>query len=179
MIDALIRLVPYDEEFSNYLDEVRELYESSFPIEERRDWPDFLKLLGVSSPFSLSLLFHKEKFAGFLGSWSFDDFCYVEHLAIESSFRGEGLGRSLMGNLWRMPLSEPRVFEVEPPTTDIARRRISFYSSLGAEILSTEYIQPPYRKHEKGLPLYFMGVGADKEKIDYYIATIRQVVYGA
>ncbi len=70
----------------------------------------------------------KGKIIGFIAIWEFDDFVYVEHFALTESCRGLGLGSKMLKETAKL-FEKPLCLEVEPPTTDIARRRIRFTSA--------------------------------------------------
>lgn len=173
-----IELLPYDIAYKSELDTVKKLYEMSFPLEERREWKKFLRLLDTEPRFRLLLIQRVGQTIGFLSSWHFGSFIYGEHFAVDPNERGAGIGRKLIAHLWNMPRREPWVFEVEPPETEIATRRLNFYLSMGAEILDKNYLQPPYHIGQDPFPLYFMGTGANPEETNYYINSVRRVVYG-
>lgn len=52
--------------------------------------------------------------------------------------------------------ARPIVLEVEPPDTDMAQRRISFYERLGFHLNPFEYMQPPLQKGQPELSLKIM-----------------------
>ena len=76
----------------------------------------------------------------------------------------------------------PIVLEVEPPTTETARRRIAFYERNGFSLCERAYVQPPYRPWEEteGLTLLLMTTAPDflEEHFDEVRATIYAEVYG-
>ena len=87
-----------------------------------------------------------------------DDFCFVEHLAVSSGIRGGGLGGRFLDDFLQ---EHPRVIlEVEPPESDIARRRIGFYERHGFFLNRYPYEQPPLRKECGYFPLLLMSSAA-------------------
>lgn len=170
----------YDEaQHAQLLDSVKQLYEESFPIEEQRPWHRFLELLGEEPRFTLSLIFSVEDhaFAGFLTTWNLGEINYGEHFAIEPSLRGRGWGRMLLRELLQLRETKPFVFEVEPPVTPIAERRLHFYQSLDAAIISTEYIQPSYAPSQPSLPLYLMAWNGQGKDADKYLRILYKEIY--
>ena len=164
----------------NELDVAAQLYESAFPPIERRDtilW----KMLGQEEP-----LFHLDAirdsnglWVGFISYWTFSDFVYVEHFAIEPTCRGNNMG----GNAVDALLNEaavPIVLEVELPTDSLSRRRIAFYQKHGLSLIEKDYMQPPYREGFKWLPLYIMCSNADfaHTHFAHIVDTLRKQVYG-
>lgn len=176
-ISPTLSLVPHFGEADEAFSFVLSLYRKSFPREERRCETEFCDLLLSDPRFKLFLILWKERLAGFLSGWVFEDFLFGEHFAISPQLRGGGIGRELIEFLWKKPLVKPWIFEVEPPVSDIALRRLEFYRSLGAEILTREYFQPPYRHGEAPFPLYLMGVGEDLPPMEESIQKIHAIVY--
>ena len=55
---------------------VKDLYFNSFPPEERRSWESVKQLLQAdSTAYDLKVVLLNDKFAGFITSWIFGDFC--------------------------------------------------------------------------------------------------------
>ena len=164
---------------SGLLERVEELYVGSFPLEERRPWDKLLGLLSTEPNFTLSLILDAKdgSFAGFLTHWLLENINYGEHFAMDPRLRGRGWGRALLNVLWQEPCPRPFVFEVEPPTTPIAARRLAFYQSLGAKIISTSYLQPPYAAGQQGMPLYLMARGGREEDAEQYQRILYRYIY--
>lgn len=173
-----VSIVAYTPEYESCLPSIQQLYYHSFPESERRLWDEILDLLSHEPRFTMHLLFVDKQCVGFLNTWTFPNFVYGEHLAVEPAQRGGGIGRSLLDTLWnKADDALPWVFEVEPPTTEIAERRISFYESLGGQIIDTEYIQPSYQKSGTPIPLYLMTRGGDASRAKEYARLLKEVVY--
>ncbi|MFB6455246.1 GNAT family N-acetyltransferase [Chitinophaga sp. Hz27] len=137
-------------------DEVRNLYESAFPLEERRPWPDQLKLLEKGAIHLLTL--EKEgKFAGLVFYWQLPAFAFIEYFAISPETRGGGAGTTVMKLLEEELKSI--VLEVEPPNTEQAIRRINFYERLNYQTFPEYYEQPPYYPGYPFLQLKLMHLG--------------------
>lgn len=139
--------------------------ESNFIPEERRDKEAARAVMGEP----LFHLYHAaagDTHVGFVSTWSFDDFLFVEHLVTYKAHRKLGYGRKTLELLQKMGL--PIVLEVEPPTTEFARGRIEFYKKAGFHLNDYPYVQPPYRKGGNGVELILMSWPhplADPERI--------------
>lgn len=150
---------------------LRELYELSFPPEERRDWfrlpldtPAF-KLMAIVDEASGDEI-------GLITVWQFEGFSYVEHFAVNPNLRGAGLGSKVLEQL-----QGPVILEVEPVgSTPEAERRIRFYERNGFRVLDVHYVQPPYSPGLPELELRLMLRG-DIADIDKAIKTIHKNVY--
>lgn len=165
---------------SNELDIAAQLYEAAFPPIERRD-TNLWKMLEQEEP-----LFHLDairdangQWVGFISYWTFSDFVYVEHFAIEPTCRGNNMGGNAIDALLKKT-TVPIVLEVELPTDSLSRRRIAFYQKHGLSLIEEDYLQPPYREGYEWLPLYIMCSHADfaHTHFAHIVDTLRKQVYG-
>lgn len=121
------------------------LYNNSFPLEERRAISDVKFLLITEKKFKVKIIWNNQnQMIGLLCFWTFDDFIYAEHLAIDSNIRNAGYGTQAV-NLFLSEINLPLILEIELPEDDISIRRLEFYQRLGFKIWTEiNYIQPPY-----------------------------------
>lgn len=134
-----------------YLDDVKQLYLNSFPIEERRPWDDIEYMINVPhEKYFMWVVIEDCQFAGFIAWWELERFRYVEHFAVAKSMRRNGIGSRAIRRFCCAD-STPVVLEVELPNRgEIACRRIEFYERNGfVSQCEFNYVQPAY---EKGLP---------------------------
>lgn len=148
------------------------LYESAFPPEERRPTADELAL--DDKRFTISLIEHQGKFAGFITVWHFDRFTYIEHFATLPELRGGGIGSQTLATLLAST-DKPVVLEVEPPAGTIAKRRIAFYRRAGFAEMPQPYEQPPYRAGAPAVPLRIMTTSRDTG--DDFFDEIKRTLY--
>ncbi len=95
------------------------------------------------------------KLCALMALWSFPDFRYLEHFAVDPALRGQGIGGEML--MWYMGEdTRPLILEVEPPETDIACRRIGFYTRCGMYLSDFPYAQPPLNEGDGMLPLMLM-----------------------
>jgi len=170
-------LLPPTDAPSSWTDRAIGLYLTAFPASERRTGAEWRSQLRKGDPFHLFFIAKEKHFAGFISFWDFAEFTYVEHFAIEVTTRGGGIGGTAIDAL---RLQKPRlVLEVEPPTDETARRRIGFYGRHGFRLSASPYLQPPYRKGGKWLPLMLMTTDATflQEAFAETKATIYKHVY--
>lgn len=157
-----------------------QLYESAFPPIERRNTDEWKRLWHNDSRFHVEAIKDKEgNFVGFISYWTFTDFVYVEHFAIEPTCRGRNFGGDAIDILIDKLNATPIVLEVECPNDDIARRRIAFYQKHGLTLLEEKYLQPPYQEGYEWLPLLIMSSQADfaKKHFKSIIEAIHMHVY--
>lgn len=159
---------------SSDFDSFYKLMSEAFPSEERRNYEEQKKLLNEDA---YSITSHKddnENITAFIASWEFDDFVFIEHFAVSSKIRGNGMG-TLMIKDYLSKCNKPIFLEVEPPENDISMRRIEFYKRLGFHLNDYDYLQPPLQKQHDFLPLKIMSYPQmvdNKEFIDF-----RNLIY--
>lgn len=92
---------------------------------------------------------------GFLSYWEIDEnVLFVEHFAVDKAMRGRGIGSLLFKDFLKLP--GIKILEVEPPHTDIDKKRINLYKSFGLKFIDKEYYQPPYNKGDDKVKLFLM-----------------------
>ncbi|MDR1003519.1 MAG: GNAT family N-acetyltransferase [Prevotellaceae bacterium] len=154
----------------------------SFPPEERRPLSELRRVAEQrTNLFHLFIVLNGDTPVGFYNYWHFPTFYYTEHLAIAPAYRNHGYGKQLIASLLdRIDL--PLIIEVEPPATETARRRISFYKQLGFRLWERDYLQPPYSPALESVPLKLMTCGALNLACDdtynLVCGTIHREVYG-
>lgn len=114
-----------------------------------------------------------DEFVGILTYWTFDEFVYIEHFAIDEDLRNLGLGKAVFLNFLSQ-LQQQVVLEVELPHDETSEHRIEFYSSMGFFSAPQEYIQPPYKKGKHPVPMIVM---TKYEIDDQEFAEIREILY--
>lgn len=147
---------------------VKHLYESAFPVEERRVWaprPEGLRLRIARD--------ENARFLGFITSWQLPDaITYVEHLAVMPELRGSGIGGEIID-----ALTGKIILEVELPNSPAARRRIDFYERHGFKAAhDVDYVQPPYQPGLPEVPMMLMCRG-DIDAADAALK-LHSIVYG-
>lgn len=136
-------------------DKIFALMKASFPENERRTYAGQKELLANPHYRLITQTNDNNQIIAFLTAWEFPFFRFVEHIAVDPGARGTGIGRKLM-TAYIEESSKPVLLEVEPPDTDLARRRISFYERLGFQVNPYEHMQPPLQKGQPYLPLKLM-----------------------
>jgi len=147
---------------------------NSFPEDEYRDLQELRDYTDNSPIFFWNIIYADKKPVGLVSYWNLDSFYYIEHFAIDPAQRNGGFGKKLLEKLSNK-LDGSIVLEVETPTEEMAERRIAFYKRQGFALWEKEYMQPPYKKGENGLPMFLMVKGnLDMEK-DF--DRIKQSIY--
>lgn len=154
-------------------DQFWDLYSQSFPEEERRDI-DLQREIMSHPAFQIRHYKNDDLYRGFLNTFNFADFIFVDHLAVSPDQRCTGIGSSIMKELIGST-SKPIILEVERPTSNDAVRRIDFYESLGFHLNVFDYIQPPIDEGRKAIPLFLMSY---PERLDMtQFEKVRQIIY--
>jgi GNAT superfamily N-acetyltransferase len=136
------------------LDELRRIYMTSFPPEERRPWCDIIAPKRTDCP-QLHAIHSNGQSVGLITLWRFEKFTYVEHFALAEEVRGHGIGGQVLDRLIKGEV-HPIVVEVERGDSADAQRRIRFYEGHGFQLSAYDYIQPAYAPELPSVPLWLM-----------------------
>ncbi len=173
----IIRITSIEESFAN---DLIELYLETFPENQRHNKLDFENLLRKENDFFANVALMNSSPIGFFNYWNFDDFVFLEHLAVEPPMRGYKLGEKLINLLKDIVEEKTIILEVEKADdSEFGERRIEFYRRLGFELVPIEYEQPPYREGESYLPLHIMSnnVSFAMKKFDEIKSALYRKVY--
>lgn len=164
--EQMIRLEKIDESDGRY-SIVENLLHDSFPENERRDDEEQRYITECNPLFSCLAIQKNNQTCGLLTFWNFGDFRYIEHFAISSSYRNQGIGANVLKDFIHQDAA-PVVLEVEKPTDHFSKRRIEFYKRLGFYLWEEiDYVQPPYRKNGEGVPMLLMSTAGLSPRTDF------------
>lgn len=152
-----------------------ELYTNAFPEEERRLIEDLAILLEKEPRMHFNLIRFDKELAGLCIYWDFEDFYYLEHLAVYEHLRNKKIGQQVL-NWLDTNLKGLRILEAEPAEEEMAIRRVNYYRRNGYEVRKKDYIQPSYDGIRNPIALWVM-TSAESDKLDSYIETIKNEVY--
>lgn len=127
--------------------EVYRIMKESFPESEMRSFEGQKNLL-TKSNYKIVPKYDKSKktLIAFIATWEFDDFVFIEHLAVTNKMRGQGIGGKLLKDYVNSCKNKRLILEVEPPYDDVSKRRIEFYERIGFHLHPFYYEQPPLQK---------------------------------
>ena len=180
---------------------IRELYESSFRIDERVPWEFFeydlkkkrRKAEGILHIFSVR---KGTEIIGFGLSIFYWEFSYPAYIAIDKKYRNKGIGSQLVVKIKEVAFRDAEkykvtpliLFEVEKPELGrdkeekkVIFNRIKFYQKFNAIFLDVEYIEPPLLGKE--LPMYLVILTSPEinsvksEALIRYVKTIYRQEY--
>ncbi len=162
-------------------DKIFSILEDSFPKDEYRTYEEQKALLKHPN-YTVYVIpdNEAERIKAFISVWKFEDFAFIEHFAVNSVYRNQGLGSLILHEIMNL-LPCQICLEVELPETDFAKRRIGFYQRNGFYINHYPYTQPPYAKEKQPIPLLIMtsGNSISKNRFDKIQETIFKEVYHA
>ncbi len=129
------------------------LYEASFPPNERRTREDHLRAL-QDADFSPLGAVEDGKLLADVFLWEAEDFCYLEHFAVQPGLRGHGTGSALLRQL--LSRDKPLILEIEPPEDELTCRRKCFYERNGLQAQPYAHVQLPFQGDGPIVPLVIM-----------------------
>ena len=151
-------------------DMVFSIMERSFPLEEYRPYAAQKALLDDPA-YAIYVAKREDRIVGFAAVWELENVLFLEHLAVEPGCRNDGIGSKLLGYFAKMR----SCLEVEPPETDLARRRIGFYQRNGYFFNDYPYVQPSLAAGRSAVPLYIMTSGCTATPEEF--AQIKNLLY--
>ena len=151
----------------------KDLFESAFPDDERPPFTELKHRDKDKFHFLVATIDDGEEPIGILTYWDFEEMIYIEHFAIDEELRNQGLGKAVFLNFISQQKKQI-ILEVERPHDETSEHRIEFYASMGLFQNPQEYLQPPYRKGKKTVPMIVMSkYELDDEEFD----EIREIIY--
>lgn len=161
----------------NDFDALFSLMEKSFPTDEYRSRAE-QQALFADSDYAVYGMKDGTAIKAFISTWRFDDFVFIEHFAVNPDFRNNGIGGKMLKDLVEK-LGKPVCLEVDPPDTDMARRRIGFYERNGFFLNTYPYEQPPMSRGKKAVAMRVMtsGKAADERRFQKIKSALYKKVY--
>ena len=150
----------------------KEIYgqmKKNFIPEEIRDEREAFEILN-NPDYTLLHIIKNSTRVGFISLWTLKLSTFIEHLVIYEEYRNSGIGAKALAAL--SEVKDSLVLEAEHPISDIQKRRIGFYTRCGFSVIDEDYVQPPYREGDDGVPLLLLRKGGDADKRE-----IRDEIY--
>ncbi len=159
----------------NFSDVYKRLVDA-FPYEERRDECDEEKCF-LKKEFNFCEITDNGESVGIIVFWLFEEFLFVEHIAINKEIRAKGYGSKTF-ELLKAQYNKPIILEAEAPETEMQKKRIKFYENLGFKVNSYDYTQPSYH-NAQSVPLLVLSFpkALDEKEFKAFFKTTRRVVY--
>ena len=162
----------------SWFEDIYAIMKEAFPPSEYRDKEAQRQLFQLPH-YEVYGYLKNDRLCAFLAAWNLTEFRFGEHLATKSELRNAGIG-ALLFRYYEGLSKQPLVFEVELPSTALAKRRIAFYERLGYHYYGDiEYYQGSFHPNQERLALRLMmnDAQADLERINHIIDLIYGQVY--
>lgn len=136
--------------------EIRELYESAFPKNERIPWDDLMRLIGEMH-LDFTTYYDGTTFVGLTVVYPRPQFNWYWYFAVREDLRGKGYGQQILSQLIDYYKGQTSVFDMESPRQECGnivqrKRRHAFYLRNGFRDTNV------YRSYD-GLELTIMMMG--------------------
>ena len=154
------------------------LYETSFPENERRNIEGQEHIVSLNN-YYCEMVFLDEQHVGILFWWDFETLRYLEHMAITVNRQNEGLGSKIMKSFLNFDITKLTLLEVEPPITQIQKKRVAFYRKLGFKMNAYKYIQPSLQKCTEQVALKLLSFPSELnvESYNAFVSTYHKQIY--
>lgn len=147
-----------------YFDDAMNVYQSSFPIFEQRTMKDQIDAL-EDNRYYCTVICDNDIFIGLLFYWKFENYIYIEHLAISPNLRGQNYGSKILTVFCKE--NPNTILEIDPPIDKVSINRLHFYSKLGFKLQPFTHVHPPYRNGNHGHDLKILSFNRDLEQEEY------------
>lgn len=170
-----LKIQPSDK---NRWQQVWDLYESSFPVAERRKADDHLRACSDTLFYPISA-WEGNKLIGILFYWEWDSYRYLEYLAVNPELRGQGFGSELLRYL--RDSNHTIILEIDPLINELSVRRLQFYERAGFTLTPYRFMHLPYRAESQSQELLILSYPKmiTKEQHNHFLKFIdeRVIVY--
>ena len=117
------------------------LYESAFPVEERRPKKEQERVMKKEA-YHFDLIMDGDEFLGVMLYWETDTFIFLEHFTTLQNLRGRGYGSKALDLL--KAKGKTVILEIEDPVDELTTRRFEFYKRNGFSMTPHYHIQAKY-----------------------------------
>jgi GNAT superfamily N-acetyltransferase len=126
------------------------LLQNAFIPDELRD---FTPEVFHHPAFFIYAALQKGHFVGTTVFWELDEAILLEYLVTDPLLRGQRLGSQVLQWLLAWKPEKMHVGEIDPPHSEIARRRTAFFQRHGFMINEFDYLQPAYGPDKSPVPM--------------------------
>lgn len=147
-----------------YFNKAWELYESSFPIEEKRTKDEQYIILKKEN-YNPTIFIKDEIVVGILFFWDFDKYIFIEHFAINPLLRSQSYGSIILE--YFLSKYKNCILEIEQIDDEITKKRFNFYKRFDFVINKYKHFQIPFRKDSKKLELLLLSHKNHLTKFEY------------
>jgi len=161
----------------NYFKKAWELYEDSFPSEERRLLIDQSRIFQDDN-YHFDILVDNTHFIGFILWWDFETHRYIEHFATSVEQRNKGIGKLILSKF--IDGNDKQILlEVELPISSISERRIKFYERVGFKLNQHYYEIPSPKEGQSPLQLLLMSYPKiiSKKEVEMFVEKYHPIIF--
>jgi len=160
---------------SHHLDEIKNIYEYSFPPEEKVDFELIKKSIFEESDFLIYAILYNNILAGFITYLKINNYAIGCYFAIKNDLRGKNIGTEALKLFQKQNQGNTIVGEIEFPISQDAERRLNFYKANGFIIKDYGYLQPPISPASSPLPLLIISYPHELSQEEYQ--QVRKILY--
>jgi len=125
------------------------IYSMSFPIYEQRNSEQQLYAFeNVRYNLFCQVDFDKGMLNSFISFWEFDEYVYIEHLAVNERLRGNNIGTTMLEQ-FKDVIKKTVILEIDPIIDNVSQKRLEFYQKLDFRLNPYEHYHPAYDKNYK------------------------------
>ncbi|MGB3749966.1 MAG: GNAT family N-acetyltransferase [Arcobacteraceae bacterium] len=162
---------------NKYFEKAWQIYEESFPQEEKRTLAEQIKLFDKKS-FTMLCYIEDEKVLAILFYWQIERYTYLEHFAVNSTLRGRSYGSKILQEF--IDNNQNIILEIEPIIDEATQKRLDFYERFDFRVNNHIHFQVPFRKNSEKLQLIFLShkkVLSDGEYTALYQMMLKVISY--
>lgn len=123
------------------------IYSISFPVYEQRNHKQQLYAFG-DDRYNLYCLIEDEIMNSFISFWNFDNYVYIEHLAVNDKLRGKNIGTETLTRFIE-EIKKTIILEIDPIIDNVSSKRLQFYQKIGFKENEYKHIHPAYNPQYK------------------------------
>ena len=142
-----------DDQNNKYFKKAWQIYEDSFPEEEKRTLTEHIKLFDKKS-FKMLCYVEDEITLAILFYWHIGSYTYLEHFAVNSILRGRSYGSRILQEF--INNHQNIILEIEPIVDKLTQKRLDFYERFDFKVNQHTHFQVPFRKNAQELQLIFL-----------------------
>lgn len=147
-----------------YLLQAWELYNLSFPNEEKRTLQE-QEIILKEERYNPIIFVKDNEVVAILFFWNFTKYTFIEHFAISYKLRGQSYGSKILTNFLQQ--HQNVVLEIEPICNEITQKRFNFYKKFNFVINDFKHFQIPFRKDSQEVELLILSNVNKLEKTEY------------
>lgn len=147
-----------------YFQECWEIYQKSFPKEEKRFIQEQEKILKDNS-YNARAYVYNNKVIGFIFYWQLEEYIFIEHFAIHSDYRGNSFGSKILKEF--LIDKNNIILEIEKIVDEVTLKRYEFYKRFDFCMNKYLHYQIPFRENDKKLELLLLSYKRELTTLEY------------